>query len=342
MRILYLPNSHCQQRQLEKPNFLAYPVLLAMEAEWYRKQGHEVLWHYYSGWEEDLMYKTNGMLQRWNIIQQLEGLPFLSLPHPDRVFTDAKNPKYQRNGNFKYLPATYIQSASGCWWGKCEFCVEKGKPYEVRPVEDVISEIRECFDMGFMEVFDDSATFPTGEWLEKFCSCFLLHAHWYGGKKRRISCNMRMVDVDYKRMKYVGFRMLLFGLESANQKTLDKINKGRKVEDVKYIIKAAKAGLEPHIAVMFFPGESDKDSLTTLRLVWWLLKKGYAKTAQASVYNPTHIIQDSPETRKARTYVRRIYDTWRSPSFWLTKLLDIHDKDDLKYLWRQIKAGLNV
>jgi len=323
MRILYLPSSHCQQRQLEKPNFLAYPVLLAMEAQKYRNDGHWVDW-------------GNAIGKYDKIISHPEGLPFLSLPHPDRVFTDAKNPKYQRNGNFKYLPATYIQSASGCWWGKCEFCVEKGKPYEVRPVEDVISEIRECFDMGFMEVFDDSATFPTGEWLEKFCSCFLLHAHWYGGKKRRISCNMRMVDVDYKRMKYVGFRMLLFGLESANQKTLDKINKGRKVEDVKYIIKAAKAGLEPHVAVMFgYPWETDSDAVATLRLVWWLLKKGYAKTAQASLYSPN----GNTEQHK---FCKQIYRATFYPEFWWNKLRNIHDKDDLKYLWRQIKAGLNV
>jgi hypothetical protein len=40
------------------------------------------------------------------------------------VWTKAVDKKYQTNGNFKYNPGTYIQSASGCWWGKCTFCVE--------------------------------------------------------------------------------------------------------------------------------------------------------------------------------------------------------------------------
>ena len=43
MRILYLSNAYSQQRQHEKPTNI-YPVLMAMEAEWYRKQGHEVVW----------------------------------------------------------------------------------------------------------------------------------------------------------------------------------------------------------------------------------------------------------------------------------------------------------
>ena len=43
MKILYLPNAYSQQRQtFDKVNI--YPVLMAMEAEWYKKQGHRVWW----------------------------------------------------------------------------------------------------------------------------------------------------------------------------------------------------------------------------------------------------------------------------------------------------------
>ena len=35
---------------------------------------------------------------------------------------------------------------------------------------------------------------------------------------------------EYKLMKKAGFRFVLFGLESANQATLDRINKGEKIE----------------------------------------------------------------------------------------------------------------
>ena len=52
-------------------------------------------------------------------------------------------------------------------------------------------------------------------------------------------------------MKQAGFRLILFGLESANQKTLNRINKNLKVEDIEGNLKLCKqAGLEPHITAM--------------------------------------------------------------------------------------------
>lgn len=292
---------------------------MAMEATYYRDKGMPIYW---------------GVCNRAEVrVRGLpSGVPFLDLPRPDRIWTQAFDPKYQDNGNFKYRPGTYIQAASGCIHGKCTFCVENGKPYEVRPVGAVIDELVECKALGFKEVFDDSATFPNGSWLDRFLDrCIKQTRGLYLG------CNSRMVDMDYPKMKAAGFRMILFGVESANQGTLDKINKGVKVEDLKYVIAASLAGLEPHVAVMFgYPWESDSDAIRTLKLVWGLLREGYAKTAQASFYSP----DGGGGKESQRKYVKAIYDVSRSPSFWLTKIRDIHNVDDLKYLWRQIKAGI--
>ena len=72
----------------------------------------------------------------------------------------------------------------------------------------------------------------------------------------------------YKLMKKAGFRMILFGLESANQKTLDKINKNLRVEEIEPALKMCKyAGLEPHITVMVgYPWETKKDIENTVRI----------------------------------------------------------------------------
>jgi len=269
------------------------------------------------------------------IVKEPEGIPFLKLPPPDRLWTDAFNKKYQDNGNFKYKPATYIQVANGCWWGKCTFCVEQNNRYEVRPVDEVVEELKECKRLGFREVFDDSGTFPTGMWLEKFLERL-------GGTNGNITigCNCRCYDYPFDHMARSGFRMVLFGIESANQHTLDRINKGVQIEEaVKVIKKAAKAGLEPHLTVMFgYPWESDEDSIRTLRLLHELLKKGYAKTAQASFYDPP----EKNGNKSQKKYIRQIYRVAYSPEFWFNKLRDIHNTDDLKYLWRQIKDGLRL
>ncbi len=323
MRILYLPNAYSQQRQREKKANI-YPIRMAMEAEWHKKHGDDVYWNNNDYPNIEKFYDK--------VIYEPEGIPFLDLPHADREFT--RFWEFQNNGNFKHLPGTYILSANGCWHGKCTFCVEQKEKWEVRSPANVISEIEECKKLGIREIFDDSGTFPGGDWLQDFC--FKARR-----TKLKFGCNMRMVDADFELMEWAGFRMLLFGLESANQKTLDTIQKGTKVEDVKYIIKAAKAGLEPHIAVIFgWPNETEEDATRTLSLVHSLLRKGYAKTAQASFLQPLHSSDAAPNLSH-RKYVKQIYNVAYSPEFWFNKLKDVHSLDDLRYLAKQIKVGIN-
>jgi anaerobic magnesium-protoporphyrin IX monomethyl ester cyclase len=315
MRILYLPHPYSQQRQRQKKANI-YPVRMAMEAQWHRQNGDTVHW-------SDPIYPKDYYDV---VLTEPEGLDFLSLPMPDRVFTQAK---HYTSGNYKYLPGTHMQVADGCWHGKCTFCVEKGRGYKVRPVDECIAELYECKRLGFKEVFDDSGTFPTGRWLTEFCEKTV-------GLGLHLGCNMRMVDVDYHAMRKSGFRMVLFGLESANQYTLDKINKGVKVEDTKYIIQAASAGLECHLTAIFgYPWEDDKDALHTLHTVHTFLKKGYAKTAQASFYCcPT----DSDPNESHRKYIRKIYNAALSPEFWFHQIKTVKTKEDLLYLWKGIKS----
>jgi radical SAM superfamily enzyme YgiQ (UPF0313 family) len=321
MRILYLPNAYSQQRQREKKAKI-YPVKLAMEAEYYRLEGalsrtsqrvNQVDW-------------DSGIKGGYDkIIIEPENLPFLSLPRPDRIFTRARE---YSSGNYKYEPGTHMQVADGCWHGKCAFCIEKDRPYLIRQMPDIFAEIAQCERLGFREIFDDSGTFPIGGWLDEFCEN-LKHFNI------RFSCNMRAVDLDYVKMRRAGFRMLLFGIESASEFTLKTINKGTTPQDVKYIIKAERAGLEPHIAVMFgYPWETDAEAIETLKLARWLLRKGYAKTAQASFYTPPNGLNNENH----RKYVRRIYGAGLYPDFWLNRLGKINNIDELKYLWKGIKS----
>lgn len=307
---------------------------MAMECEKHRQGGNEVYWlssNYNNSWVNHT--RTYWIKQKWDkVIQEPENLPFLTLPRPDRVFTRAKE---YTSGNYKFLPGTHILSASGCWHGACSFCVEQGKSYEVRPVEDVISEIEECKTLGFREIFDDSATFPVGNWADSFWGGLIGHKN-----KIPIGCNMRIINADFRQMKAGSCRMLLFGIESANQATLDRIQKGVKVEEIiPTIRKASEAGLEPHLACMFgYPWETDKEAINTLKLIHYLLRKGFAKTAQASFYTPPKEYEKGNE--KHRRYVNQIYNVAIYPEFWFNKLREINNLDDLKYLWLQIKKGL--
>lgn len=322
MKLLYLPHKYSQQRQREKAVWI-YPIHLAMEAEWHRQNGDLVYWG-----------EASNAHDYDRIITEPEGVPFLDLPIADRIFTEAKDRKYQRNGNFKYRPGTYILVSSGCWYRKCTFCVEshKDKP-TTRPISSVIQELVYLQHLGFKEVFDDSGTFPVGNWLTMFC-IDKIHS---SAESIPISCNMRIgADVDYRFMKKAKFRMLLYGLESSNQQTLDRMKKGIRYEAiVPELRRASEAGLEPHVAFIFgYPWESAEEEKKSLSFLHFLLRKGYAKTAQASLYD---VPGEHPIDRGS---VKKLYDIGYHPEFWINKAKDLRRWDDIVYLFRGIKKGL--
>lgn len=329
MKYLFPLSPWNQQRQYEKPVWV-YPAHIAMYATYLRNEGHEVIWDWErKGAEETWQHKI--VKDDFDI-----DVPFSKLPYPDRIFTDAKNPRWQSYGNYKFHPATHMMASNLCWWGKCIFCVdtlklEKGEPQQTRSVAHVIEEIDDLIAQGYKEVFDDSGTFPIGKWLEEFCIEMRKHARY---KKIKVGCNMKPIKIDFRMMKEAGFRFILVGVESANQKTLDIIKKGQHQINVRRNLKAmADAGLEPHLTSMFgYFWESHDEEMNTVRFIQEMLKRGYAKTAQASVYSPPRTAPD-PDS-KGHKYIPMIYDAYKSPSFWYHKIKDIKCVEDITYILR--------
>lgn len=327
MRYLFPLSPWNQQRQFEKPVWV-YPAHIAAYATHLRNKGHEVHWGHQSRGKTSYDFEIKDDFQI--------DIPFNQLPYPDRVFTDAKNKRWQSYGNYKFHPATHMMASNLCWWGKCTFCVdtlklEQGEPQQTRSVAHVIEEIDDLIANGYKEVFDDSGTFPIGKWLEEFCAEMRKHGR---NKKIKIGCNMKPLHLDYRMMKEAGFRFILVGVESVNQKTLDTIKKGQHQPNVEKNLKAmADAGLEPHLTSMFgYEWETHEDAMRTVRFIHRMLKKGYVKTAQASVYSPPRTNPDlnSP----GHKYVPMIYDAYRSPEFWFRKLSDIRCWEDFTYILR--------
>jgi len=337
MRYLFPLNPYNQQRQFEKPVWV-YPAHLAMYATHLKNQEHTIYWGEDSDWDGppppmaiDKIIKSD---------EQID-VPFTDLPFPDRKFTDALNKRWQSYGNYKFHPATHMMASNLCWYGKCTFCIdtaklEAGEGRGIRSVDHVMEEIDDLIANGYKEVFDDSGTFPIGKWLEEFC--FKMRMTTPNGKRRcdqiKVGCNMRVQDVDWKMMKEAGFRFILMGIESSNQVTLDKIKKSQKADDMVRIIKAASdAGLEPHGTFMTgYPWETKEDEERTISLCHYLLRKGYLKTAQASVYSPPRTRPDSNSV--GHLYLPRFYDVYRSPAFVLRRISDIRCWEDFTYLIR--------
>ncbi len=216
--------------------------------------------------------------------KDLDALPFI-----DRRLT--KWGLYQKEGNMPVRPYFYIMSGRDCWWGKCSFCSWQTlySHYRVRSVDNVLDEIDMLIrDYNAREIFDDAGTLAVGDWLDEFCRGLVERGY---NKNIRYSCNMRfgvLTRDDYKMMKNAGFRLLKFGLESANQETLNRINKGITVDDIIDGCRMAhQEGLTVHLTMMVgYPWETKEDARQTFALAKKLMQKGFADILQATILVP--------------------------------------------------------
>src|SRR3990167_1308316 len=359
MRYLFPLSQYNQQRQFEKPVWV-YPVHLAMYATYLRNNGHEVYWdnhptkgvqyiprHYnathnqFCGFDRIMSHdhkcRCGEEITEFDRVIENDfkiDIPFEKLPFPDREFTDAKNPRWQSYGNYRKHPATHMMVSNLCWYGKCTFCIDTaklqtGEHRGLRSVNHVIAEIDDLIAHGYKEVFDDSGTFPVGQWLEEFCKKMQSRK-----KHIMIGCNMKPIKLDYKMMANAGFKFMLVGIESINQSTIDRIQKGQRSEDIIPIIKSmADAGLAPHTTWMSnYPFETFEEEKKSIEACNFMLRKGYAKTAQASVYCPprTAPLPNSEGHKRIPLY----FDAYKHPEFWYNKIKDIRGFDDISYMAR--------
>jgi len=227
-----------------------------------------------------------------------------------------------------------------------------------------LAEVENLISLGVKEIMEDSGSLPIGQWLEEFCHGMINLGY---NKKVTMSCNMRITGIKnietWQLMKKAGFRFVLFGLESANQITLDKINKNLKVEEIEPNLKICKeAGLEPHMTAMIgYPWETKEMAKKTVELAKKLFKKGYVDSLQATIMVPypgtplykycqennllrfidysrfdqREQVMISPLSNEdVKELVQSLYKSFMSPQFILKKVISIKNFGDVKFLLR--------
>ena len=220
----------------------------------------------------------------FDVDHDLDALPFI-----DRVLTQADRygEKWKRR-----KPFFYMMAGRDCPWANCTFCAWTTifPKFRCMSVDRVLDEIGYLIsEHGAREIFDDSGTFPGGQWLYDFCEGMIARGYH---KKILISCNMRFdyfKDRELPRlMKKAGWRKVKSGLESANQDTLDRIRKGTNVEQIiNGCRNAAREGLEVHLTVMVgFPWETLADTQQTVKLAKKLMTEGSADMLQSTIVVP--------------------------------------------------------
>ncbi len=291
------------------------------------------------------------------------------LPFVDRDLTHWEYYAYE-NGNYKYTPATYMYSGKDCWWNRCTFCVWD---HTINPLgtyrrfspERLFAEVKHVVDnYGVREIFDDAGTLFIGPPLKKFCELLIQSGY---NKKVVYGCNMRLNALTqeyYDLMGKANFRFILYGMESGNQNTLNKLDKGMQVHEIEEGVRMAKkAGLEPHLTIMLgYPWETKEMAKNTIAVAKSMFKKGYVDTMQATIVIPypgTPLYKDCIDNdwllvdktdyeafdmrgpvmkipfahEELMELTQELYSSFFTPQYMVRKVLSIRNWDDIKFLW---------
>ena len=317
-----------------------------------------------------IWYRHDGKIQN-------QGKAELSIDLNELPWLDRDLTKWYLYGEkfYKHPPFTYTMAGRDCPWARCRFCswTTLFPKFSVRCPENLLDEIGHLInDYGVREIFDDTGTFPGGGWLKTFCEGMIERGYH---KKILLSCNFRF---DYlkpelaKLMKRAGFRMIKLGLESANQESLDRLDKGTRVAEIEAGCRIAKkAGLIVHLTIMVgHPWETRAQATKTLELARHLLNQGLADMLQSTIMVPypgtplyeeavqngwlryppgawekwdmTQTIIHTPDMSpdEVMHLCNRIYRAFMTPRFILRQILSIRDWEDFMFVARAGKAVL--
>lgn len=292
------------------------------------------------------------------------------LPFIDRSLTKAYlyGEKWKR-----YRPFFYVQAGRDCHWHKCTFCswTILYPKFIVRSPTHLLDEIEMLVNVYHAkEIFDDTGTFPAGEWLDEFCEGLIERGL---SKKILFSCNMRFGSLKHNQMqlmKRAGFRKLKMGMESAVQTTLDRLHKGIIGKNIPDECKRISSyGLDIHLTVMIgYPWESRADVEKTLNCANDLMRKGYIEMLQATTavpypgtrlykqakeknwfridpfdyakYDMSEPILITPgiEPQEITDYCQKLYKCFLTPQFIIRNIKKIRSFNDIHYIYRGAKA----
>ena len=167
----------------------------------------------------------------------------------------------------KERPVDGIITSRGCPY-RCKFCHNFYREYRASSPERVIEEIYELYVQGrrFIRIYDDNFT------LDRFRAMriFELLRREKFPLRFEIKSRADMVDEELlKKAKEVGVCQISYGMESADQDMLDRMQKGIKVSDIVNAIEITKRmRIRCHTSWLFgFPGETIESIQKTADLI---------------------------------------------------------------------------
>jgi radical SAM superfamily enzyme YgiQ (UPF0313 family) len=274
-----------------------------------------------------LVYERDGKIHKNNNTSfvDLAEMPRPSYEKVDMGFYTVPNRAVLR---FLYASGVHIFTTKGCPYA-CTFCANRRQRIRFRPIEAVIDEIeflKRNYDIDSFYILDDTFCLKEDRVLQFADGLISRGLNMFWGAETRVNL---LTENMVKHMKKAGCIQIDFGVESGSQESLDRMNKGIKVQDTKRVFALCrKYGLRTFANIMFnTPGETEEDVRKTIKLM-----KEIKATINAVLLTVpllgTKIYEDyvNPKLTPDEYYLfeeNETYKTIRDPRFKLA----VHDLD---------------
>lgn len=295
---------------------------------------------------------------------------------------DRKLTRWQDYGEaYLFHPCAYVMFGRGCGiknkkTGTCTFCIWQHALWRcsarLRSPEHVIAEVKNLIRLEVKEIFDDteSGALWDYQWLKEFYR--LLKKEKILGKTS-FSSNARgdqLTSSTCRLLKKIGYRLLKVGLESGSNKTLTKIGKKEKIEDIIQGVKNAKdAGLRVMLTVMVgYPWETRAEIQKTYQVtreltlyktragdclqasvivsypgtpLWWQAKRNTWLRINPDDYEKFDMSRPVLRTKiDAEAWCNKIWSIQKNPKFILKSGLTARTADEIILLLQGAKSLL--
>jgi radical SAM superfamily enzyme YgiQ (UPF0313 family) len=163
-------------------------------------------------WEELLHDKANGRLKPFYKRESQLDLKYLN-PYPTNLIKPAK---------YDYLWSVIV--TRGCVH-RCDFCTVPGffnKKYTMRPIENIVDEIKNAPEGCWFELHSDNLTASRDYALSLFNTLEPLGVNWFGEATIAMADDAELLNAAARS----GCKNLLLGIETPSQAALNKSGKG--------------------------------------------------------------------------------------------------------------------
>lgn len=208
---------------------------------------------------------------RGTSLEKLKGIVYkagnqVSKNPPQQLYFSRCPPINWNRFDLKKYDSIIYQIGRGCPYG-CVFCVWARKPWQLKPVKTVLTDLANLEQRGIWQVYLLCAQITTDKkWLYSFC-------------REKIERDLKMLwtaDIRANEITRESVRMMrdagcvgvFMGVESFNQKILNKIDKKLRVDQIVNAIKICiDEGIPLTFPIVFNIGESENEVRKYIRFI---------------------------------------------------------------------------